>query len=397
MVSKNEVLQELSIESLRKIAKKSGIQVSQGFTGFLTKKGLGIELRQPYIDALSKSNLVTLDEIDRILGTRYGRAAKEPGKSIEPPNRPYLQPHQFEEYSVIGKPEPFTSLESASRYILDRYLYKEDIQHICSGLDIPTTGNKDELINRIIGNPHFNVEITLNYIDKTGLKNLCDDLRLNKTGTREELEVRISCALRRLNPRMPTSSMSSQPYPQSQPQMHPYVEPTTIKPAIQQIPSQTYRTETLIQQESTQITPSELPKRFTPQPTPEPSAPSFEPIKMVISVLERYCPSQRFRDEKKYEIEVAQAMRHYFQPDNVKTQANIPNGRIDIEVMGVGVEIKVPASRSALHTLLGQVQIYRNYYGTNVVVLIFNDLAKSQDINEYCNILRGQGVSVIVK
>jgi hypothetical protein len=118
---------------------------------------------------------------------------------------------------------------------------------------------------------------------------------------------------------------------------------------------------------------------------------------MVSEFLEKYQPSQRFRNEQSYEIEVAQAMRHNFGNENVKTQANIPGGRIDIEVLGIGVEIKVPASRGQLQTLLGQTSVYRNYYGANLVILVFNDLAKYQDVNEFANILRGRGIQVFVK
>jgi hypothetical protein len=130
---------------------------------------------------------------------------------------------------------------------------------------------------------------------------------------------------------------------------------------------------------------------------PEPVAPQIAQLQMVTEFLESYQPSQRFRNEQSYEIEVAQAMRHHFGKENVKTQANIPGGRVDIEVLGIGVEIKVPASRGQLQTLLGQVSIYRNYYGPNVVVLIFNDFAKFQDVNEFSNLLRGRGIQVFVK
>jgi len=119
---------------------------------------------------------------------------------------------------------------------------------------------------------------------------------------------------------------------------------------------------------------------------------------MVTEFLERYRPSQRFRNEQAYEIELAQAMRHYFGEENVKTQASIVGGRVDIEVLGIGVEIKVPSSRSQLQTLLGQVSsVYRNFYGPNVAVVVFNDFAKVQDVNEFSNILRGRGIQVFVK
>lgn len=62
-----------------------------------------------------------------------------------------------------------------------------------------------------------------------------------------------------------------------------------------------------------------------------------------------------------------------------------------------GVEVKVPSSRGQLQTLLGQTSIYRTYYGPNLVVVVFQDLAKYQDVNEFSNILRGRGIQVFVK
>jgi len=118
---------------------------------------------------------------------------------------------------------------------------------------------------------------------------------------------------------------------------------------------------------------------------------------MVAEFLESYRPSQRFRNEQSYEIEVSPGDAASLRPGECSNPATFPAVESTIEALGIGVEIKVPISRGQLQTLLGQVSMYRNYYGANVVVLIFNDFAKFQDVNEFANLLRGRGIQVFVK
>lgn len=393
LVTTQEVLEQLDLPNLKKIAKRLGIQVSKGFTAFLMQQGLGLETRRPYIDALSNSGLVSLEEIDRILKTHYSRLQEE---RAEAPRVSERGPPRRDR--AIERNEPatsFTTFESAAQFILE-CLGKVELQDICDDLDVPVSGNKEDLVYRILGDPAFTPEMALAYVDKEGLKEICDALGLRTQGVRDELEERI----RRVVPTRPAQP-ERQAYQPTQPAAFRQTLPTAPPPDFQQA-QQPARP--LPRQESAapQYAPSEPPPLEFPEtpPTtliPEPVAPQIAQIQMVAEFLGSYSPSQRFRNEQSYEIEVAQAMRHHFGPENVKTQANIPGGRIDIEVLGIGVEIKVPISRGQLQTLLGQVSIYRNYYGSNVVVLIFNDFAKFQDVNEFANLLRGRGIQVFVK
>jgi len=41
--------------------------------------------------------------------------------------------------------------------------------------------------------------------------------------------------------------------------------------------------------------------------------------------------------------------------------------------------------------------MYRSSYGPNLMVDIFNDLGKHQDITEFAGLLRGRGIPVFVK
>lgn len=108
------------------------------------------------------------------------------------------------------------------------------------------------------------------------------------------------------------------------------------------------------------------------------------------------CPSARFDDELNYEIELAAQLRNKFGNEAVKRQWNVPGGRIDIQVMGVGLELKVP-NKAQLHRLIGQSIGYLKHYGPNFIVVIFRDRTTSQDIIASSNDLQNLGIKVIVK
>jgi hypothetical protein len=388
LVTKREVLEELTLPKLKKIAQRLGIQVRKGITGFLGEKALGVEVRGPFIETLANSPIVTLEEIDRALGTNYS------GKSI--PREPrQAKEERLRQPSSLEQPEDEEDEGEGNlglEYILGRYLYKEDLQEICEELELTVSGSKDDLIERVLSDDDFNPEMALSYIDKDGLKSLAEELELRTGGTREDLERRI------LDTITPESAVREATRPAPPHPAETVARPT--RPAALEssasIPRPPARRELFAPQ-----TPGELPLEFPEEPPssliPEPRAPFVAQLQMVTEVLDAYRPSQRFRNEQAYEIEVAQSMRHHFGAENVKTQVNIAGGRIDIEALGIGIEIKVPNARSKLQTLLGQVSVYRNYYGPNLLVVIFNDFAKVQDVNEFSNLLRGRGVPVFVK
>jgi hypothetical protein len=396
LVTSYEILSQLTLPNLKKIAKRLGIHVKQGISGYIASQA-GMEIRRPYIQALANSNLVTAQEIDRILGTHYAKLQDGREVPTDSPMRAgrHSQPPPDSPAREVTSDE-FQTSESILRHVLDRYLYKEDVQEICFELGLPGGGNKEDLEFRLLGDPRFQPEMAVAYVAKEGLKELCDELGLSTSGTREDLEGRIYQMIRRRGGgRAVPAAPSTYAYP---PAMPPTVPPQGYVPTSrpeQQAPVS--RRDLFATQETASPAPLEFPEVGPPGLIPEPVAPQIAQLQMVSEFLEGYRPSQRFRSEQAYEIEVAQSMRHRFGAENVKTQANIPGGRIDIEVLGIGVEIKVPTSRGQLQTLLGQVSIYRTYYGANLVVLVFNDLAKYQDVNEFANILRGRGIQVFVK
>src|SRR2546422_1840232 len=191
LVSKREVLEELTLPKLKKIAQRLGIQVRKGISGFLGERAFGVELRGPFIETLASSPIVTLEEIDRVLGTNYSGKGipREPRQPKEERRR--QSPSREAGEVMPPEPEDEDGVGLELEYILGRYLYKEDLQEICDELELPVSGSKDDLIERVLDDDDFHPEMALPYIDKEGLKSLAEELELRTGGTREDLEKRI--------------------------------------------------------------------------------------------------------------------------------------------------------------------------------------------------------------
>src|SRR5438094_807668 len=125
MVTKREVLEELTLPKLKKIAQRLGIQVRKGITGFIGERALGVELRGPFIETLANSPIVTVEEIDRVLGTNYS-GKSIPRESRQPKEERRRQsPSREAEEAEPTEPEDEGEGELELEYILGRYLYKE--------------------------------------------------------------------------------------------------------------------------------------------------------------------------------------------------------------------------------------------------------------------------------
>ena len=302
--------------------------------------------------------------------------------------------------------------------IFTRFLYKEDVQELLDDLDLPVSGTKDELISRLLEHEDFDPEEALAYLDKEQFVALCDELDLPSRGTRDDLFKRVLEAIREEEKELvvpasdtraeaePAIARSSTPIKSAEASLPPpppiwaYVHasqpptpPTAPVPPVEE----RARRHDVFAQPQPYVPPLEFPESQSPTLIPEAHAPQIPQLQMISEFIEAYRPSRRFANEQAYEIELAQALRGRFGEENVKTQVTIYGGRIDIEVLGIGLEIKVPASRSQLQTLLGQISIYKNSYGSNLMIVIFNDLGKHQDVTEFSSLLRAKGIPVFVK
>ncbi|MCI4327654.1 MAG: hypothetical protein L3K16_08515 [Thermoplasmata archaeon] len=81
------------------------------------------------------------------------------------------------------------------RFILSRYLYKEDVQDLLEELGLPVTGSKPELVNRLARSPEFDPSEALSFLRKEELADLCEEFGLPVSGSRPELVSRVEEAL----------------------------------------------------------------------------------------------------------------------------------------------------------------------------------------------------------
>lgn len=410
LVSKREVLEELSLPNLQKLADRLDVRVSKGLTGLLTQAMMGSapESRRQCIEALGRSDLVTLEEIDRILHTRYSRLPDDTrgtGFTQKPKGvlGQLLAPH-----GPNARTERFYALGSMIEHILSSYVSKPDLQKLCQNLGLRVTGNKSDFVACIANDPGLSNELTLYYVNRDDMKKLCADLRLPMTGTRGDMEARVLGVMARL-PRSPRLAANYQPIaaaptrvvtqptaysaPRAQSLSGSFDAVTTERQSSSPHPSPQPASESL--SNSSPPSPTTRPEPLPPTP-PSPAIQARPDLERVIEFIETWHPSNRFKDESKYEIELAAQLRHRFGNEAVLTQFNVSGGRIDIEVLGIGIELKVP-SKVQMQRLVGQSLMYKRHYGPNIVVVIFNDRAKTQDIIAFGNDLRGQGIRVCVK
>ncbi len=81
--------------------------------------------------------------------------------------------------------------ETALATLLDTFYYKEDLQSLLEDADLPVSGTKDELIDRLLEEADYSPEEFLNYHYKDDLKEMCDDLDLPVSGSKAELVDRL--------------------------------------------------------------------------------------------------------------------------------------------------------------------------------------------------------------
>lgn len=125
-----------------------------------------------------------------------------------------------------------------------------------------------------------------------------------------------------------------------------------------------------------------------------PRAPQYD---RLADFLDRYAPSDRFAREREFEIELAQALRNEFGRLHVQRQVPIPQGIIDIQVSGIGIELKIAGTPGSVQRLPGQLTGYREHYGPNLMVVVIDDTGDEEGMLELRRSLESQGTRVFVK
>jgi hypothetical protein len=397
----------LRLQDLQKVADRLGIRVSKGVTGLLTQAmfGSAAESRRSYVEALTNSDVVTLESIDRILHTRYSRLPDDTRGVRRSPRQKGVLSEIFAPSKKDGS--RFYTLDSLLRHILDQYVAKSNLQKICDNLGIPRTGNKDDIVSRILSESRLTKEIVLYHVNRDNMRKLSEDMKLPAIGTRREMESRIANVMMKLprdqidHPRyerQQSPSEVSKPY-HAAPQMSPIPTPHVIS----QSPGP-----------NDGVAPSEVPSgtTITKPPEHEAIAPSTPPVSEIRSAptipildefddilrfIDEWRPTKPYGDEGGYEVELDTRLRTRFGDTCVKNQRHVLDGRIDIEVMGVGVELKVPTNKAMLQRLVGQTMMYRKHYGPNLIVVIIAGRAKLQDVMAFKSDLELVGTRVVIK
>lgn len=118
----------------------------------------------------------------------------------------------------------------------------------------------------------------------------------------------------------------------------------------------------------------------------------------VEGFVRRFQPSRRFGREREYQIALEQALCDRFPLATVQPERTLPGGdRVDIDLGGVGIELKVAASVQALQGLPEQLGRYRTFYGPNLIAVIFDDTGGFHELSQVTNRLTEMGFCFVVK
>jgi hypothetical protein len=414
LVTKREALEEQTSSNLQKIVDRLGIRVSTGLSGALTQAMFGPvkPSRRQYIETLANSDLVTLEDIDRILHTHYARLPDDARgigytpRPVGPLSGIFMQPRPD------TRVERFATLDSLTRHTLDSYVDKSGLQKICQQLGLPATGNRGDLVERIVVDSDITGELALNQVNRDDMKKLCVDLKLPTIGTRGDMESRVAKVMARLPRSNPTATSyeppryippSSPPYQATSYSVPTQRTPTTVSPPPSPTRSSDVETPSNQNDEREQstrtpdISASPLPTPVVPLPPPVPSIPACPEFDGVVRFIEDWEPTKPHETEEGYQLDLEIRLRTAFGEDRVKTQLHVLGGRIDLDVMGIGIELKVPTNMNMLRSLIGQARMYRRHYGPNLVLVIMSGRTKLQNILQYKTELEDDGFDVILK
>lgn len=108
----------------------------------------------------------------------------------------------------------------------------------------------------------------------------------------------------------------------------------------------------------------------------------------VVSYLEAYQFISRYAEELNYEVELAGALRERFGTVVRQNPVAVPGKRltIDLDVGGVGIEVKFAATAVTLRNAVQQLQDYKHFYDDRLVLLLIGTPGQDQYKNDVRNI-----------
>lgn len=351
MVSKKAKLKSLSMSDLKKIAKASHIDLTPSFIDQQKIKIMGEKFY--VVEKLSKPGLLKMEDIDKILGIDH---IKKPARGREVRETEYEEEDQEDE-----------EIEINVETLLSDFFYKEDLQLMLDELELPVSGNKDELIDRIIESGEIDeIEIIRTWMVKDQLQDLCDTLELKRTGKNEELIDRIFEYL----------GIEEEEESEEEPEPAPipvYARQPPLPQSEPIIPSQTQMEQPQVSQSIPPIPQREAPQVQYPQDFSE------NEFNQLVQGISQWIPSIRHSKEDGYRSELVgflQYQRRYFiRQESGENLADIMvNEKYPIEV-------KKNPKQSEYDRLLGQ--MVRHYRANKCIIAVVCDVRRLEQFEDF--------------
>ena len=196
---------------------------------------------------------------------------------------------------------------------MDKYLYKEDVQDLAASYGLKVSGNKDEIIKRVLNCENFELEDITSCLYKEDVQDICRDLGLSPSGSKDDLWNSI---VEELGLEQSTETVKT--------------------PVISAETSQvTIRTDTQIQ--------------------------SLEEI------IQNWVPARRYKTEEGYQTELRTVLEHKYE---YIVQDEAGPTQVDILVNdSIPIELKKNPKRDDFDRLSGQVDRNIELYGKIIVVI----------------------------
>ena len=228
--------------------------------------------------------------------------------------------------------------------IFDRYFTVAETKEMARNYDLPISGNKSDIVERILKFAKPTYEELLEYLDKEQLKILADELEIEYEGlrlTRDDLIIK--------NAKKIKYNLGKNKNKENQNGIE--IENNTID-IIENIDIKNPE----IVSASTETTFEK--KQIKPN------------FQVIRNFLENFRPADFYKKSNDHKIELATALRYHFGSHNVRMEKQINSGNIDIDIFGIGIEVKNSSNlnRGELDRMMTQLNRYKKHYGDNLVL-----------------------------
>jgi len=232
---------------------------------------------------------------------------------------------------------------------MEYYLTIEQLKDICRRFELPVSGKKEKLIERITSS-NMPPEEVLNVLYLDELKYIAEDMGLIKSGTKKEV-------INRILEHVSISKVK---------EFRVREEKVETQPKKAEIPKS--KIETLWERLHRSIE---------------------QEFEMVV---------YRKDKEKDLERQLYQFLFGKFKDCKIAYQVHSKAGKIDLVVNNaIGIELKYKPTKTVLQRLIGQVDDYKEDYKKLIVVLAVDSSANMQTIHAYKTKLEAMGTRVVIK